>query len=49
MSKIIYREFSANHQDRASPGLKEVVKTAFYQRIDQLLVCKPPAVGGSLA
>lgn len=33
-----YREFSGNNQDQASDDLKEVVKAAYYQRIDSLFV-----------
>ena len=33
-----YREFSGNNQDQVSDDLKEVVKAAYYQRIDSLFV-----------
>lgn len=33
-----YREFSGNNQEQASKELKEVVKAAYYQRIDSLFV-----------
>lgn len=38
MSKIIYREFLGNNQDKAIDGMKEVINTTCYQRSNLWLV-----------